>query len=265
MKKKILSILFCGTLLFGLTGCGNKKEEIKSDGGNSSTIVDELNLKIKTLEEENSKLKSKDCRYTETYFFVDYYDYQGTVPTDKYIIVDKFQAQEPIIIKYNSSEFNIDFEKGKNYEFTFTSTIKNGVEGRKIIVDIKPTDKIAFDQIQESCNYHENVVNTDNAIAYEQTILDNMDSIMNVSDSSSSNPYDYIDNNHYRSIVALGSGAVSVLEDMYNSGKLTGLEAYISALAIEDITDCRLSTKYNWSSAEEFYNLWKTDNCGFKN
>ena len=124
---------------------------------------------------------------------------------------------------------------------------------------------MGLDQIQESCYYHDNVVNTDNAIAYEQTILDNMDGIMEVSDLSSSNPYDYIDNNHYRSIVALGSGAVSVLEDLYNSGKLTGLEAYISALAIEDITDCRLSTKYNWSSAEEFYNLWKNDNCEFKN
>ena len=264
MKKRIVSVLLCGILLFELTGCGKKKEEIKSDESNNSAIVDELNSKIKTLEEENNKFKSKDCRYTETYFFVDYYDYQGTVPTDKYIIVDKFQAQEPIIIRYNSSKFNINFEKGKNYEFTFTSIISNGVEDKKTVVDIKPTEKLGLEQIQESCYYDDNVVKTDNAIAYEQTILNNMDSIMEVSDLSSSNPYDYIDNNHYRSIVALGSGAVSVLEDMYNSGKLTELKAYISALAIEDITGCHLSTKYNWSSAEEFYNLWKTDNCGFE-
>lgn len=264
MKNKIGKFLICSALIFGLAGCGNKKKEIKSDESNNSAIVDELNSKIKTLEEENNKFKSKDCRYTETYFFVDYYDYQGDVPTEKYIIVDKFQAHEPIIIKYDSSKFNIDFEKRQNYEFTFTSLISNGVELKKTIVDIKPTDKIGLDQIQESCYYYDNVANTDNAIAYEQTIINNMDSIMEVSDSSSSNPYDYIDNNYYRSIVSLGKGAISVLENMYNSGKLTGLKAYISALAIEDITGCHLSTKYNWSSAEEFYNLWKTDNCEFE-
>ena len=135
----------------GLVGCGNKKEEIKSDESINSAIVDELNSKIKILEEENNKFKSKDCIYTETYFFVDYYDYQGDVPTEKYIIVDKFQMHEPMIIKYDSSKFNIDFEKRQNYEFTFKSIVTNGVEGRKTIVDIKPTDKIGFDQIQESC------------------------------------------------------------------------------------------------------------------
>ena len=46
---------------------------------------------------------------------------------------------------------------------------------------------------------------------------------------------------------------------MYNSNKLSGVYAYISALAVQDITGCNLYEEFDldWSTAEEFYTLWK--------
>ena len=77
---------------------------------------------------------------------------------------------------------------------------------------------------------------------------------------------DYTKNEYYKNIVNLGKDAVPVLEDMYNKGKLTGVNAYLSALVIQDITKCNLNEKYNldWSTAEEFYDLWKDNNCSYK-
>lgn len=100
----------------------------------------------------------------------------------------------------------------------------------------------------------------------EDVILENFNKINEVSDETSSNPYDYTKNDYYKNIVDLGANAVSVLEKMYNNGKLTGLNAYLSALAIQDITKCNLYDEYDldWSTAEEFYTLWKNNNCSFK-
>lgn len=83
---------------------------------------------------------------------------------------------------------------------------------------------------------------------------------------TSSNPYNYTKNEYYKNIVILGNDAVNVLENMYKDKKLSGLNAYFSALAIQDITKCSLYEDYNldWSTAEEFYNLWEDHNCSFK-
>lgn len=100
----------------------------------------------------------------------------------------------------------------------------------------------------------------------EKEIVTNLESITKVTDSTSSNPFDYTKNEYYKNIVQLGKDAVPVLENMYNSGKLSGVNAYLSALAIEDITKCDLHEKYNldWATAEEFYTLWKDNNCSYK-
>ena len=78
--------------------------------------------------------------------------------------------------------------------------------------------------------------------------------------------FNYTNNEYYKNIVNLGEDAVPVLESMYHDGKLTGVNAYLSALAIEDITGCDLYKEYNleWSTAEEFYTLWKDNNCDSK-
>lgn len=101
----------------------------------------------------------------------------------------------------------------------------------------------------------------------EKEILVNLDNIIEVTDKTSSNPLDYTKNEYYDNIVNLGSNAVPVLESMYENGKLTGLNAYLSALLIEDITKCNLQEKYNlsWATAEEFYTLWEYYNCSYKN
>lgn len=100
----------------------------------------------------------------------------------------------------------------------------------------------------------------------EDAIKRNLDMIVSSSDLTSSNPYDYTKNEHYNNIVNLGEDAVPVLENMYKEGKLTGVNAYISALAIQDITKCDLYKEYNldWSTADEFYSLWEDNNCSFK-
>lgn len=90
---------------------------------------------------------------------------------------------------------------------------------------------------------------------------------MEVSDLTSSNPYDYTKNVYYNNIVDLGDKAAFVLENMYKNGELNGISAFISVLAIQDITKCNLYEEYNldWSTAEEFYTLWEENNCFFNN
>lgn len=116
------------------------------------------------------------------------------------------------------------------------------------------------------CESKQKDFNNRNEKQIENEIILNLKEIEKVTDLTSSNPYDYTKNEYYNDIVKLGSNAVPVLEKMYKNNKLTGLNAYISALAIQDITKCYLHEEYNldWSTAEEFYDLWKNYNCSFK-
>ncbi len=100
----------------------------------------------------------------------------------------------------------------------------------------------------------------------EKEITLNLDQIGELTDMTSSNPYNYTKNEYYKNIVKLGKGAVPVLENMYKNKKLSGVNTYLSALVIQDITKCNLHEKYNldWSTAEEFYTLWEDNNCSFK-
>ena len=99
----------------------------------------------------------------------------------------------------------------------------------------------------------------------EKEIVANLDKIAKAADVTSSNPFDYTNNRYYKNIVNLGKKAVPVLEDMYKKGELTGVNAYLSTLAIEDIANCNLLEKYNleWSTASEFYRYWENNNCSF--
>lgn len=117
------------------------------------------------------------------------------------------------------------------------------------------------------CTNHQKAdFNYTNEEQIEKEITTNLEMITKVTDMTSSNPYDYTNNEYYKNIVNLGEDAVPVLESMYHDGKLTGVNAYLSALAIEDITGCDLYKEYNleWSTAEEFYTLWEDNNCDSK-
>lgn len=113
-----------------------------------------------------------------------------------------------------------------------------------------------------ACSEVENTSNKE----IENKIMTNLDKISEVTDTTSSNPFDYTNNDYYKNIVNLGKSAVPVLKNMYKSGKLTGVNAYLSALAIQDITNCNLLEKYNldWATAEEFYTYWENNNCSYK-
>lgn len=147
----LVGVIILAVLLFNSKN-SNKKEidKLQEQVSNMTTNNNELNDKIKELE-NNSGKKSGTCTYTKTYLFIDYLDYQGDVPTDKYIIVDIFQSRTPEIIKYNSSEFNIDFANNKYYEFTFKASLLDGQINKESLIDVKPTDRLGLDQVQENC------------------------------------------------------------------------------------------------------------------
>lgn len=117
------------------------------------------------------------------------------------------------------------------------------------------------------CGCTNNKENVNNEVNVEEAITENLKQIGEVADTTSSIPYDYTKNEYYKNIIKLGKKAVPVLEEMYNSNELSGVYAYISALAVQDITGCNLYEKYNldWSTADEFYTLWKDYNCNLKN
>lgn len=71
-----------------------------------------------------------------------------------------------------------------------------------------------------------------NAKQLEKEITINFNKIEEVTDMTSSNPYDYTENEYYKNIVELGENGVSVLQNMYKNKKLSGVNAYLSTLAI---------------------------------
>lgn len=76
----------------------------------------------------------------------------------------------------------------------------------------------------------------------------------------SSNPYDYVDNEYFDNIVAIGPDAIKILEEKHEKGEFSGLEDYIAAIAVERISGCSLNevTGRDWESAEEFFSTWNT-------
>ena len=147
----LVGVIILAVLLFNSKNSNKKKiDKLQEQVSNMTTNNNELNDKIKKLE-NNSGKKSGTCTYTKTYLFIDYLDYQGDVPNDKYIIVDIFQSRTPEIIKYNSSEFNIDFANNKYYEFTFKASLLDGQINKESLIDVKTTDRLGLDQVQENC------------------------------------------------------------------------------------------------------------------
>lgn len=96
----------------------------------------------------------------------------------------------------------------------------------------------------------------------KEEIKENLNNILKIN-STSSNPYDYIKNDYYKNIINLGNTAVPVIISMHDNNEIESLEAYILAIAIQEITNCDIRKEYaiEWSTEEEFYNLWKDHNC----
>jgi hypothetical protein len=77
----------------------------------------------------------------------------------------------------------------------------------------------------------------------------------------SSNPYDYIaDNEDYDKMVSLGVEALPELERLLAESENNGLNEFIIAIAIEDITNADvkeiLDDEFAWENAKEFQENW---------
>lgn len=78
----------------------------------------------------------------------------------------------------------------------------------------------------------------------------------------SSNPYDYIaDNTYYNSIIDIGVPALAELEDTLKRSEQNGLNEYILAIAIEEISRANVNAilgnvDYGWENAKEFLSEW---------
>lgn len=101
----------------------------------------------------------------------------------------------------------------------------------------------------------------DTTTSYAAIIDQNFEAMGNTYDTRtllSSSPYAYIDNEYYENIVGLGFKAVPILQDKGENKEFSGLNSYISALAIQEITNCDLYeiTGVDFETAEQFYELW---------
>ena len=74
----------------------------------------------------------------------------------------------------------------------------------------------------------------------------------------SSNPYDYIDNEFYDDIIAMGFEAIPILENKIRNHELNGCYTYVAAIAIEEISciDSNALGINNWETADEFIVFW---------
>lgn len=189
---------------------------------------------------------------TKSTFEVDNYNEDFKKELNSYLnkAVDYPKSREPIVYKIDDGKYQLinicKYKKEDECNQTNELYFNNLVDAFK--------DKYKINRVQE--------INTSDI---SNTIKDNFSKISEFSDLTSSNPHDYIKNEYYNNIVNLGKDAVPILKEMYDKGELSGLNAYISALAIQEITQCNLHDKYNlnWSTAEEFYKLWKDNNCEF--
>ena len=104
-------------------------------------------------------------------------------------------------------------------------------------------------------------INKDPTTSYAAIIDQNFQAMGNSYDTKtllSSSPYAYIDNEYYNNIVTLGFEAVPILQNKSENKEFSSLNSYISALAIQEITDCDLYeiTGVDFETADEFYELW---------
>lgn len=75
----------------------------------------------------------------------------------------------------------------------------------------------------------------------------------------SSDPYDYIDNEYYNDMVLRGYSIIPIAMSKIDESKENGLEQYIWAICVEDISKTYLKDikGYEWSNAKEWLEKWK--------
>lgn len=158
--KKIIPYLLSAILLAILitTTILNKKElsDLNSEVDSYKKKVEDLTNK----EDNKNTLEDivyKECTYTRTYEFKDYYNYNTADENNYYVVLDTYLSKTgPIIEKVTTDIFPKNFVKDKSYEITYHTEIrydnnKNIISQSKEIVSIKKTDKTGMDQEQGAC------------------------------------------------------------------------------------------------------------------
>ncbi|MFA5603629.1 MAG: hypothetical protein WDA12_02090 [Bacilli bacterium] len=166
---KTIKIVSCLLICILISGCGNSKTKSQAEQKNDYIEqITTLTQKIVELSNENAKLTeelsneeldstvSGDCAFTRTYNVVDIMKYQTSDNDSKFIILDQFQSVEPFVVNLKNDQAAI-LTKGDNFEFSFSGEKKyhkseytNLFKNFKLD-NIKQTDKIGLDQVQDSC------------------------------------------------------------------------------------------------------------------
>lgn len=117
-------------------------------------------IKVTTKCEECEKCKKCDicekyekinleCTYTQTFKYIEDYEYKGATNKERFIVVERFQEFIPSILMINDENILKDKLITNNfYEITF---VKDVISGKYSIKEIKGTDKLGLDQTQETC------------------------------------------------------------------------------------------------------------------
>lgn len=160
--KKIIPYLLSVILLVVLitTTILNKKElsDLNSEVDSYKNKVEALTNKDKEDNKNTTEdIVYKECTYTRTYEFKDYYNYKTTDENNYYIVLDTYLSKTgPIIEKVTTDIFPKNFKKDNSYEITYHTEIrydnnKNIISQTKEIVSIKKTDKTGMEQEQGAC------------------------------------------------------------------------------------------------------------------
>ena len=161
MKKIIPYLLSIILLVILITIIILNKKEVS----NLNSEVDSYKKKVEDLtnkDKENNKnttedIVYKECTYTRTYEFKDYYNYNTTDKNNYYVVLDTYLSKTgPIIEKVTTDIFPKNFKKDNSYEITYHTEIrydtnKKIISANKEIISIKKTDKTGMGQEQGAC------------------------------------------------------------------------------------------------------------------
>ncbi len=161
MKKIIPYLLSIILLVILITIIILNKKEVS----NLNSELDSYKKKVEDLtnkDKEDNKnttedIVYKECTYTRTYEFKDYYNYNTTDKNNYYVVLDTYLSKTgPIIEKVTTDIFPKNFKKDNSYEITYHTEIrydtnKKIISANKEIISIKKTDKTGMGQEQGAC------------------------------------------------------------------------------------------------------------------
>lgn len=161
MKKIIPYLLSIILLVILITTTILNKKEVS----NLNSEVDSYKKKVEDLtnkDKEDNKnttedIVYKECTYTRTYEFKDYYNYNTTNKNNYYVVLDTYLSKTgPIIEKISTDIFPKNFKKDNSYEITYHTEIRYDTNKKIIsenneIISIKKTDKTGMGQEQGAC------------------------------------------------------------------------------------------------------------------